>query len=68
LLIIQNIVTDGVQQGFFNEEDPEKFSIMFWGTLHGLIHFKKFERTILGNESHKQLYDYSVQKLVHSLK
>ena len=68
LLIIQDIVADGVHQGFFNEEDPEKFSIMFWGTLHGLIQFKKFERTIFENESHELLYDYSVKKLVHSLK
>ncbi|MCK5695304.1 MAG: TetR/AcrR family transcriptional regulator [Desulfobacula sp.] len=68
LLIIQDIVADGVHQGFFNEEDPEKFSIMFWGTLHGLIQFKKFERTIFENESHELLYDYSVKKHVHSLK
>jgi AcrR family transcriptional regulator len=68
LLLIQDIVVDGVRQGFFNEKDPGKFSIMFWGTLHGLIHFKKLERTILENESHEQLYAYSVQKLVHSLK
>jgi len=68
LLIIRDIVADGVKQGIFNEKDPGKFSIMFWGTLHGLIHFKKLERTVLENESHEQLYNYSVQKLVHSLK
>ena len=45
LLVIQNIVADGVQQGFFNEEDPGKFSIMFWGTIHGLVQFKKLEHT-----------------------
>ncbi|MCD4677229.1 MAG: TetR/AcrR family transcriptional regulator [Desulfobacula sp.] len=68
LLIIRDIVADGVQQGVFNEKDPGKFSIMFWGTLHGLIHFKKLEGTVLENESHKELYDYSVQKLIHTIK
>ena len=41
LLVIQEIVLEGIKQGFFIEEDPRKFSIMFWGTIHGLIHFKK---------------------------
>lgn len=68
LLIIQEIVVAGVQQGFFKEAAPGKFSILFWGTLHGLIHFKKLERTMLENESHKKLYDYSVQKLIYSIK
>jgi AcrR family transcriptional regulator len=68
LLIIQDIVAKGVQVGVFNEADPKKFSIMFWGTLHGLIHFKKLERTVLENKSHEKLFDYSVQKLIQSIK
>ena len=67
-VLIQEIVFKGVQQGVFNEADPKKFSIMFWGTLHGLIHFKKLEKTILENESHERLFDYSVQKLINSIK
>jgi len=67
-VLIQDIVAKGVQQGVFNEADPKKFSIMFWGTLHGLIHFKKLEKTILENESHERLFDYSVQKLINSIK
>jgi len=68
LLIIQNIVAKGVQQGIFNEDSPAKFSILFWGTLHGVIHFKKLEKTVLENESHEKLFNYSVQKLIHSIK
>ncbi len=67
-VLIQEIVFKGVQQGVFNEADPKKFSIMFWGTLHGLIHFKKLEKTILENENHERLFDYSVQKLINSIK
>lgn len=68
LVIIKDIVDEGIQKGVFNEKDPKKFSIMFWGTLHGLIHFKKLEKTILEKESHEKLFDYSVQKLIHSIK
>jgi len=68
LVLIKDIVDEGIQKGVFNEKDPKKFSIMFWGTLHGLIHFKKLEKTILEKESHEKLFDYSVQKLIHSIK
>ncbi len=68
LLIIQNIVDDGIKQKIFQEDDPRKFSIMFWGTLHGLIHFKKLEKTVLENQSHEEIYEYSVEKLIYSIK
>jgi TetR/AcrR family transcriptional regulator len=68
LLIIEDVVAKGVKQGIFNEEDPKKFSIMFWGTLHGLIHFKKLERTVLENKGHEKIFNYSVQKLIQSIK
>ena len=68
LLVIRAIILDGVSQQVFTENDPHKFLIMFWGTLHGLIQFKKFEKTVLENESHEQLYRYSVEKLIRSIK
>lgn len=68
LLIIQKIVAEGTEQKIFKEEDPQKFSIMFWGTLHGLTHFKKFEKTIFGNQNLEEIYEFSVKKLIHSIK
>ena len=67
LLIIQDIVADGTRQKVLKENDPRKFSIMFWGTLHGLIHFKKLEKTVLENQSHEEIYNYSVEKLIYSI-
>lgn len=67
LRVIRDIVAEGSQQGIFKEDDPNKFSILFWGSLHGLIHFKKLERTVLENENHEQLYEYSIKKLIASI-
>ena len=67
-MIVKEIVNDGIKQKFFKNEDSEKFAIMFWGTLHGLIQFKKLERTALENKSHKKIYDYSVKKLILCIK
>lgn len=67
LQVIQEIVLLGIDTGYFNKTDPKKFSIMFWGTLHGLVQFKKLEHTALQNENIQQVYDYSVKTLVHML-
>ncbi len=67
LMVIENIIREGVKEGFFIEEDPRKFSILFWGTIHGLIHFKKLEHTTLQNENHLLVYEYSVDKLIQSI-
>ncbi len=67
LMVIENIILEGVEEGIFLEEDPRKFSILFWGTIHGLIHFKKLEHTTLQNENHLLVYQYSVDKLIQSI-
>jgi AcrR family transcriptional regulator len=67
LMVIESIILEGVEEGFFLEEDPRKFSILFWGTIHGLIHFKKLEHTTLQNENYLLVYQYSVDKLIKSI-
>ncbi|MCG8632240.1 MAG: TetR/AcrR family transcriptional regulator [Desulfobacterales bacterium] len=67
LTVIQDIIAIGNTAGFFMEKDPVKFSIMFWGTLNGLVQFKKLEHTTLQNQAHKEIYDYSVDKLIQSI-
>jgi len=67
LALIEQVITDGNQDGFFAEQDPVKFSVMFWGTIHGLLQFKKLEQTALGGQNHKEIYQYSVDKLIHSI-
>ncbi|WDP91339.1 MAG: TetR/AcrR family transcriptional regulator [Desulfobacter sp.] len=67
LEIIQEIIISGQQDGLFADEDAEKFSIMFWGTLHGLLQFKKLEHTALKNQNYKEIYDYSVTKLIQAI-
>ena len=68
LAAIRDIVSEGVARGVFTERYPEKFSVMFWAALHGLIHFRKLEKTTLGNESIEQFYEYSVHKLISGIR
>ena len=68
LAVIRQILNSGIEQGTIQVEQPDRFSVMFWGTLHGLSQFKKFEQTILNNEDHKSIYDYSVEQLIDRIK
>jgi len=68
LKVIQDTILSGIQKGIFKESEPMRFSIMFWGTLHGLLHFKKLENTVLENENHMALYAYSVNKLIDAIR
>ena len=68
LAAIRDIVSEGVARGVFTERYPEKFSVMFWAALHGLIDFRKLEKTTLGNESIEQFYEYSVHKLISGIR
>ncbi len=68
LEIIRETLHTGIEQAVINIEQPDRFSVMFWGTLHGLTQFKKFEQTILNHEDHKSIYDYSVEQLINQLK
>jgi AcrR family transcriptional regulator len=67
LVIIEQIVKVGIETNLFEEADPKKFSIMLWGTLHGLIQFKKLENTTLQQEDLQEIYKYSVEKLITSI-
>ncbi len=67
LKVIEHILLEGVESGFFQEQDPRKFSIMFWGTIHGLIQFKKLEHTTLETENLYLIYHYSVNKLIQTI-
>lgn len=68
LAVIRDIVESGIREGVFFEENPSQFSVLFFGALHGLLHFKKLEKTLLENQRHRDLFDYSVQKLIVSIK
>ena len=65
--LIRQLVEEGCEKGVFQEREPARFAVFFWGGLHGLLQFKKFEQTILGGEAHETLYFYSVEKMIQSI-
>jgi len=67
LTLVEGMVADGVRQGEFGSVDARGFSLLLWGTLHGLIQFKKMRRTLLKGTSHAKVCRFAVDHLVGSL-
>lgn len=67
LAVIRDILVDGKKAQRFGNEDPEKFPVMFWGTLHGLLQFKKLEQTLLKPQGYRDIFHYAVEKLIQSI-
>ncbi len=57
----------GVQQGDFKVVDADRFAVVLWANLNGLIQFKKLENTILIGESYSDLLDYAVERWIDLL-
>lgn len=64
---VEAVVREGVAEGAFREVNARRFAIMLWGTLHGLVQFRKMNDTVLRGEDHAALYREAVDHLVRSL-
>ncbi len=65
-LIIETI-DSGIRLGQFHSRNPRRDAIAFWGTLHGLIQFRKLKDTVLAGDSHKNILDHAVNHFIHGL-
>jgi len=66
--LIEKVVDDGIKEKIFQNEDAKKFSIFYFGALHGLLQFKKLEKTVLASQNHLDIYEYSIDKLIQGVK
>ena len=66
-LIVETIDT-GIRSGLFHSRNPRRDAIAFWGTLHGLIQFRKLKDTVLAGDNHKKLLDHAVDHFINGLR
>jgi len=65
LSLVAGVIEAGIKSGEFRKVDANKCSIILWGTLHGLIQFRKLGDTILKYENFTELYDYGVHCFIN---
>ncbi|MBN1533389.1 MAG: TetR/AcrR family transcriptional regulator [Spirochaetes bacterium] len=53
---ISAVVRLGIESGRFRRIDPLECALMFIGSIHGLIHFRKMDETILRGRNFRALF------------
>ncbi|MBI9082771.1 MAG: TetR/AcrR family transcriptional regulator [Desulfobacterales bacterium] len=67
LQAVEAVVEEGVNAGIFRTDHPRRFALMFWGSLNGIIHLKKFKGTLLSKNDYTALYRHTVSCMIRSL-
>jgi len=64
---IAGVIQQGVDAGKFRKVDPKNFALIFIGNLHGFIHFKKLNKTILKNQNFRDLYSKNIDCFIKGI-
>ena len=64
---VVDAVISGVQQGIFKAIDANRYAVMLWANMNGLIQFKKLENTVLIGDNYEDLCEYAIESLIHLL-
>ena len=65
--LIESVILQGVATNRFQKIDAKKYAIMFFGSLHGLLQLKKLERTALTGNNHRDVYNFTVDRLIQGI-
>ena len=68
LMQVVAVIEAGCAGGQFTCRNPRRFSLMFWGSLNGIIQLQKIEQTIFSGKDHAALYRQTVDTLINSLR
>jgi AcrR family transcriptional regulator len=67
LMQVVSAVEHGCKTGRLSCENARRFSLMFWGSINGIIQLQKVEHTIFCGKDHEALYQHTVEMLIHSI-
>ena len=67
LSLVSDAVNQGIVDGTFSRAHGPRSSLMFWGTMHGLLHLRKFRETLLEGEDFDALFQFSVDSILQGM-
>jgi len=62
------IIDEGITAGIFKPVDIRKAGITFWALVHGLTQFRKLEKTVFADKNFMDIFHFSVEHFIDSLK
>ncbi|RLC33662.1 MAG: hypothetical protein DRH32_00600 [Deltaproteobacteria bacterium] len=67
LQIVAGTIEDGIGAGLFADLDAARYAMILWGTLHGMLQFRKMQNTMLKGVNYEHLYEQSVENFIRGL-
>lgn len=64
---VASIIEEGIRSGIFKEVNAQKYSILIWSTLHGVLQVKKVCDLLYREYNFSEFYHYNLQYLIDSL-
>lgn len=61
------IIEEGIKKGIFRDVNAQKYTILMWSTLHGILQVKKVCDLLYRDYNFIELYRYNLQYLIDSL-
>lgn len=61
------VIDEGIKKGLFREVNAQKYAILMWSTLHGILQIKKVCDLIYRDYNFDEFYRYNLQYLIDSL-
>lgn len=65
--LVEKVIESGIASGEFNEVVPKVFALSFWGTMHGLIQFRKFEATLMKKGDFSRIYTHTAAYFINGI-
>lgn len=62
------VIREGMETGIFRKVNPAHHSLIFFGLVHGFLHFRKLQHTVLKNENFTHMYNETVDCFINGLK
>ncbi len=67
LMMVEDAIKQGITDGDFAEVNIKNSALYFWGSLHGLIQFRKLKNTMYRHENFEELYRYAARHFIQGL-
>ncbi len=68
LIPIVQAIEAGIESGTYRRVDSRQYALMLLGLVHGMLHFRKLQDTVLRRYSFEELYENSVNNFISGLK
>ena len=61
------IIEEGIKKGIFRDVNAQKYAILMWSTLHGILQVKKVCDLLSSDYNFNEFYRFNLQYLIDSL-